>query len=382
MPVTTIDRLFYDGYLSQFLDQRQLDLDDDIASEAEDEILNNSDVVEARLLKKYSLERVCVNKDGTRTKTQESGQRYGKLTVSFSVPFTGSKELLEYHPNSYTSGLVYGSIRDGRIVVDIENEADDPESFRREFDSWYANMKKWLGGANDQVVHFSKSLPSRIKNGIDKKAQAARSAADVVSALGYEEMQDTDGRGAEPAGDAPHEAEHAVDYLAAAYLANAPAGNTSPEAEHAVDLKIPEREDTRNEFKETFSVPAEGGKSNEIKMEAVIAVAAFANAEGGRLFIGVNDDGKPVGLKRDLRQCGNSSDKLQLAIRDFVKSRLTGMVRMEFGFNGKKYLVIEVAKRKSRFVYVGDDFYIREGNTSRKLNPREAFEYGNEHRSA
>ena len=358
MPVTTIDPLFYDEYLSQFLDQRQLDLDDDIASEAEDEILNNSDAVEARLLAKYSLERVCVDKDGTRTKPQESGQRYGKLTVSFSVPFTGSKELFEYHPNSYTSGLVYGSIRDGRIVVDIENDANDPESFRREFNSWYANMEKWLRGANDQVVHFSKLLPSRIKNGIDKKAQAARSAADVVSALGYEEMQDTDGRGAEPAGDAP------------------------PEAGHAVDLKIPEREDTRNEFKETFSVPAEGGKSNEIKMEVAIAVAAFANAEGGRLFIGVNDDGKPVGLKRDLRQCGDSIDKLESTIRNFVSSKLKGTVHMEFEFSGEDYLVIEVDKRRGRFVYVGDDFYIREGNTSRKLSPREALEYGNEHQSA
>ena len=43
MPVTSKDRLFFDGQLSQFLDQRLADLNDDIASENEDEILNNSD---------------------------------------------------------------------------------------------------------------------------------------------------------------------------------------------------------------------------------------------------------------------------------------------------------------------------------------------------
>ena len=358
MPVTTMDRLFYYRHLSQFLDQRQLDLDADIASEAEDEILNNRGAVEARLLEKYSLETVCVDKDGTRTKTQKSGQRYWKLTISFLVPFTGSKELLEYRPDLYTSGSVYGSIRDGRIVVDIENEAKDPESFQREFDSWYANMEKWLGGANNQAEHFKDSLSNRIKNGIDTRAQAARSAADVTAALGYEEMQDTDGRGAEPAGDAP------------------------PEAEHVVDLKIAEDEDTYNEFKETFSVPAEGGKSKEIKMEVAVTVAAFANTEGGRLFIGVNNDRKPVGLKRDLRQHGDSTDKLQLAIRDFVNSKLNGVVRMEFGFRDKDYLVIEVAKRRRRWVYADNEFYVREGNRSRKLNTQEAAEYQEEHRPA
>lgn len=31
--------------------------------------------------------------------------------------------------------------------------------------------------------------------------------------------------------------------------------------------------------------------------EYLKVICAFANAEGGRLIIGVNDDGKPIGLK-------------------------------------------------------------------------------------
>lgn len=146
------------------------------------------------------------------------------------------------------------------------------------------------------------------------------------------------------------------------------------------NLFIPEREDQHNEFKETFSVPVYGGKANDVKMEVAVTVAAFANADGGRLFIGVNDDGEPVGLEKDMGRYGNSSDKLERAIRDFVGSRLEGPVRMKFGFGGGGYLVIDVVRRRRGWVYVGGEFYVREGNRSRKMNAREAAGYQEEYR--
>ncbi len=155
---------------------------------------------------------------------------------------------------------------------------------------------------------------------------------------------------------------------------------TLPESDpvpHRVDLAIPECEDDRNEFKETFSVPvkdAKINKSNKIKEEVAIAVAAFANTEGGRLFIGVNDDGKPVGLKKDLRMY-KSLDGLQSAIRSSVRDHLGVLVDMKFGFSGEQYLVIEIPARRPRWVYVNSDFYVRYGNTSPRLNTQETAEY-------
>lgn len=181
MPIITNDRLFDCGELSEFLEQRQRRLDVAIKSEDEDEILHNSDAVVARLLKVYSLV-PCVCKDKTPMKKKGS-QRGGKLTVSFRVTFTGSKELFEYRPNSFTGGFVYGNIRDDQIVVDIENDADGHEPLQREFDRWYANMEKWLKGANEQVKTFNKRLQSRIKGAIETSAQNIRADADVMSAL-------------------------------------------------------------------------------------------------------------------------------------------------------------------------------------------------------
>ena len=67
-----------------------------------------------------------------------------------------------------------------------------------------------------------------------------------------------------------------------------------------------------NEFRETFSVAVKGGTDKEVKETAVKEVVAFANTEGGRLFIGVNDASGITGLKRDLKRYKRSADKLEL----------------------------------------------------------------------
>ena len=148
----------------------------------------------------------------------------------------------------------------------------------------------------------------------------------------------------------------------------------------SVNIGIPARENMHNEFKETFSVTAGGDKSNTVKMEVAITVAAFANAEGGRLFIGVRDDGTPAGLRRDLKQHKNT-DGLELAIRNYLADKLNSLVDVEFDFKGEDYLVIAVPKRKEGdWAYVDNgDFYVRYGNQSRKLNPRQTVRYQKEH---
>ena len=204
------------------------------------------------------------------------------------------------------------------------------------------------------TFYDSGSLQSGIRKGIDPRMQATRSTDNSVPAPRHAEARAA-GEHGEPANDGP------------------------PGARRVVDLNIPEREDTRNEFKETFSLAVKGGSSQDVKMEA--AVAAFTNADGGRLFVGVNDSGKQSGLERDMKKYG-STDKLELAIRDFVNSKLGGTAQMEFGFSGEDYLVIEVAKSRRRWVYVDGAFYVREGNRSRRMNPQETAEYQEERRPA
>ena len=354
MPVKTTNMLFACDNLGQFLYERMICLNESIRSEGRD-ILNNGGAISVRLLEEYWMEPIRVNKSATRPKPQERIPRDKELTISFPIPFTGNSELLMYRPSSDTSDAVCGQVSGGYIVVNIANATGDPKPFRREFDSWCANMEKWLEGANDQARLFNNLLPYRIKDGIDARVNAILSDEGVVSALGYAETPTANELSTERAA-APSKAED-------------------------VDLAIPEREDTHNEFKETFSVPAKDNKSNkanEIKKAVAIAVAAFANTEGGRLFIGVNDGGKSVGLEKDLK-VRKSLDGLQLAIRGSVRRHLWTLVDMKFGFSGEQYLVIEVPARKPRWVYVDGDFHVRYGNGSPMLNTQEAVEYQKEH---
>ncbi len=154
---------------------------------------------------------------------------------------------------------------------------------------------------------------------------------------------------------------------------------TPPETgQRSVNIGIPARENMHNEFKETFSVPTHGGRASDVKMEVAIAVAAFTNAEGGRVFIGVRNDGTPAGLEKDLKQHKNT-DGLELAIRNFLDSKLKSLVDVGFDFSGDDYLVITVAKGKKLVFTTDGNLYVRRGNLSKKLTPADMADYQSSH---
>lgn len=66
---------------------------------------------------------------------------------------------------------------------------------------------------------------------------------------------------------------------------------------------------------------------NNLKSEYVIdaslkTIAAFLNAEGGRLYIGVNDDGNPIGLEKDFPYTKKKDlDSWMLSLNSLIKTR-------------------------------------------------------------
>jgi predicted HTH transcriptional regulator len=64
--------------------------------------------------------------------------------------------------------------------------------------------------------------------------------------------------------------------------------------------RIKTRESSNVELKSSFRYDIKNKKPNP-KMEKIIAktISAFMNSEGGRLFIGVDDEGNVVGLQDD-----------------------------------------------------------------------------------
>ena len=172
-----------------------------------------------------------------------------------------------------------------------------------------------------------------------------------------------------------------------------------------VNIEIPKKEDITNEFKETFrfdtkefklrnagqNEAADGRKKEVKKIEAAIkkevsiAVAAFANQQGGRLFIGVDDDGVVTGLKRDLKLYKNWDEYTRAiidSIEEFTKNRAhASSIRLKEEEN-QEYLVLDVPISIHEPIFIHDnkkeEFYVRDATAkSQKFEATDMMRYCN-----
>lgn len=113
------------------------------------------------------------------------------------------------------------------------------------------------------------------------------------------------------------------------------------------------------------------GKTIEFKREYMddikYAVIAFANTEGGKLYIGINDDGSVCGVS-DVDQ---SMLKLTNMIRDVVRPDLTMFTDCTVEqMDGKKVIVLTVQRGTARPYYIHskgvrpEGVYVRQGASS------------------
>jgi uncharacterized repeat protein (TIGR03833 family) len=167
-----------------------------------------------------------------------------------------------------------------------------------------------------------------------------------------------------------------------------------------IDTSIPKDEDTWNEFKSTFQydlqeetfrnegkIEAADARRNDkkrirddIQKEVSITVSAFANQEGGRLFVGVDDDSSSLGLERDLTYFNQSKDRFKLAIVDSLKKFLKNnafIAKLKFDFTnaGNDECLIILVPKSTEPVYLHfsniQEAYVRMQNRSQKFNTEE-----------
>jgi len=92
-------------------------------------------------------------------------------------------------------------------------------------------------------------------------------------------------------------------------------------------------------------------------------ICAFANTDGGKLIIGVDDNGNPVGVKNSIKLLEDLPNK----IRDIL-----GLIpKIKLGKKkGKDIIILEVEYSYAPISYQGR-FYIRSGSTVQELKGRE-----------
>ncbi|MEI8080303.1 MAG: ATP-binding protein [Actinomycetes bacterium] len=154
----------------------------------------------------------------------------------------------------------------------------------------------------------------------------------------------------------------------------------------AVEI-LAEGESARVEFKSTARFNLHS-KTRDDRIEAVIAktVAAFANAEGGCLLIGVSDDGRVIGLADDYSLMKSPDrDRYELWMRDLLTGALgvvaTKSVGIDFAtIDAQDVCVVRVPPAtRPVFLVLSKDkrkaFYVRVGNSTRELDLDEAVAY-------
>ncbi len=139
------------------------------------------------------------------------------------------------------------------------------------------------------------------------------------------------------------------------------------------------------EFKQRVRSNQPAGSSDKVLESVVVKTAAgFMNAHGGVLVIGVDDNGNPVGLDRDLDTLPKPNlDGYELFLRNLlnpaVGTDLCARISIEFPTVGETQVCTLRMPAAPRAVWVknGNDkvLYVRSGNSTRPLDGEQAHRY-------
>ena len=145
------------------------------------------------------------------------------------------------------------------------------------------------------------------------------------------------------------------------------------------------------EFKSSLRYdPATGGANKSLEQAIVKSVAGLMNAQGGLLLIGVADDGHVLGVENDLRMLPRRQDvdgfenHLTTLLEQAIGAAATAHVYVSFeSVDEKTVCRVNVSPSRSPVfaTHKGqpETFYVRLGNSTRPLGPREAYEYITQH---
>lgn len=135
------------------------------------------------------------------------------------------------------------------------------------------------------------------------------------------------------------------------------------------------------EFKSTLRTNLHtGNKDPRMELSVLKTLASFLNTNGGMLFIGVSDDGSPVGIQADGFA---NEDKMSLHLVNIVKSRMgihamTGLHAHFDDHDDCRVMVVKCRKSPTPiFLKDGDieRFYIRTGPSTTELSASQTQQY-------
>lgn len=143
------------------------------------------------------------------------------------------------------------------------------------------------------------------------------------------------------------------------------------------DKRFYGKEDFHTEFKTSIVYPESSMRPDIVAQtyKIMAEIAAMLNADGGTLYLGVNDQGYECGLDEDLRypQFAGSQDKYEDYINNSVAAKLTQMaahhVHTRWIDDGKEKVLAIAIDPCPTAIALDGDYYERMGKSCRRVKP-------------
>ena len=157
-----------------------------------------------------------------------------------------------------------------------------------------------------------------------------------------------------------------------------------------IDKIISKGESKSTEFKSTLRYDLDSMNASKLIQNNVLkGVAAFLNSGGGNLFIGINDQGRILGLENDLQTFAKkNTDAFELHLTSILEKNFGGSlvarcIDVTFpSVQNKQVCLIKVLSSNKRVFLMIEgrkQFFVRQGNSSRPLDPQEQSDYEKRH---
>ena len=146
-------------------------------------------------------------------------------------------------------------------------------------------------------------------------------------------------------------------------------------------------ENNTTEFKSSYRRDVRQQQLNDaLKFQIIKTIAAFLNSEGGKLYVGVADDGTILGIENDINLFQKWLDGLLLDIDNLTKTHFNSayaLIKAKVeNLDNKQILIFDIkpSKQPVYFTYQGkEEFYIRKTAGSLSLTIGEANNYIRDH---
>lgn len=144
-------------------------------------------------------------------------------------------------------------------------------------------------------------------------------------------------------------------------------------------------ENNQIEYKSSFQWDyKKNAKNKDLQKPIMKTIAAFMNALGGILLIGVNDNSEVLGLANDYKLLKRKNkdgfeNAFTMAFKKIIGDEFRYLVEIQFKQHKNKTVAIIIVQPAPEPVYIKyhdtEEFYVRAGNSSQPLTIRQATSY-------